>query len=404
MSDKQEQPNLSDDLERGDSALGAGQPPLEGNVKSDAAGAESLFPPDEEQDSNGQDAADEDVLADIRRSLVEEESKKREKKKRGIFQRVSRLIKSKKSPPPATAAAPDQGDMPPVPAVGEVEETVNDAAGEPSGGENVPVAETDQTSRDEAKVEEAVAAFIADIESLASDSAEPQVEAPPAPEEEETVAAEALRIKPAAETYDKSIETIREVALEDYGSSPITTEPAPVLPWRKKTGLFFKRMKPFERFLIFGSVTLMCIAGLAGLGLIGMNARPTVDATPAPTLERPIPVRVALPGGWEFNLGRGGVEDGRWSPRGAEWLEGTELCKWVALPWSLQLEAVVRTLKSDDPISLTMSNADELLYKVYSVREMPVDQIESLETTKTCLLLILVNKDADTRWVVTAIP
>ena len=58
-----------------------------------------------------------------------------------------------------------------------------------------------------------------------------------------------------------------------------------------------------------------------------------------------------IPGGLSFNLGRGSLEDGRWNPRSPEWLEGTEVCRWVAIRYSLQLEAVIRTLTRDDRLS-----------------------------------------------------
>ncbi len=98
--------------------------------------------------------------------------------------------------------------------------------------------------------------------------------------------------------------------------------------------------------------------------------RSVVQAKPTPMpSDLPYPTTVGLPGGWQFNLGRGALtSDGSWNPAGAEWLQGTEVCRWVALPWSRQLEAVVRTLNPDDPIELGMSNNDRLTYNVYSVQ------------------------------------
>jgi 3-methyladenine DNA glycosylase AlkC len=123
-----------------------------------------------------------------------------------------------------------------------------------------------------------------------------------------------------------------------------------------------------------------------------------------PTEDVPVPFRVTLPGGWDFKLSKGILVNDKWSPKGPEWLEGTELCRWVALPWSLQLEAVVRTLALDDPIILTMSNADEFEFKVKSIQNIPIDDINTLDSRSACLFLILVNPDSDTRWVVTAKP
>ena len=163
-------------------------------------------------------------------------------------------------------------------------------------------------------------------------------------------------------------------------------------------------LNPIERTLILGAVILILIAALAGIGFELVNSRvATVDQS-APTQELPFPVRVSLPGGWQFNLAKGNVVNDKWSPTWAEWLQGTEICKWVALPWTLQLEAVIRSFKADDVIELTMSNTDSLKFKVLSIESVPVDQIVTLNRDTTSLLLILVNKDSDTRWVVTAIP
>ena len=118
----------------------------------------------------------------------------------------------------------------------------------------------------------------------------------------------------------------------------------------------------------------------------------------------PYPVAVSLPGGWSFNLGRGTLQDGKWEPNGAEWLEGTEVCRWISLPWSRQLEAVIRTLNPKDPIELVMSNNDKLIYGVYSVYEMTPEEIQKQDANSPCLLLILTGSDSETRWVLTALP
>jgi hypothetical protein len=134
--------------------------------------------------------------------------------------------------------------------------------------------------------------------------------------------------------------------------------------------------------------------------------RQTVAAsvpTPIPS-NVPYPTAVSLPGGWTFKLGQGTLVNGSWNPNGAEWLQGTEVCRWVALPWSKQLEAVVRTLNTDDPIKLGMSNNDTLTYKVYSVRQMSPSEMQELDTNTPCLLLVLVQPDSDKRWVLTSLP
>jgi len=103
-------------------------------------------------------------------------------------------------------------------------------------------------------------------------------------------------------------------------------------------------------------------------------------------------------------LGRGALDSGHWNPKGAEWLQGTEVCRWVALPWSAQLQAVVRTLNPDDPIKLGMSNNDQLTYKVSSIEQMSPEEMQNLDTKTPCLLIVLAQPDAEKRWVLTAVP
>jgi hypothetical protein len=105
-----------------------------------------------------------------------------------------------------------------------------------------------------------------------------------------------------------------------------------------------------------------------------------------------------------FPLYQGAVNDGKWDPARAEWLTGTEVNRWVALPWSVQLEAVVRTLKLDDPVTLYMSNSASMVFKVKRVEQVPVDQISKLSSNRPSLLVILSKQEADTRWVVVAEP
>jgi hypothetical protein len=105
-------------------------------------------------------------------------------------------------------------------------------------------------------------------------------------------------------------------------------------------------------------------------------------------------------------LGQGKVVEGEWTPSGAEWLVGTEISRWVALPWSLQLEAVLRTLTADDQIELMMSNFDVLTFDVYSIREITMEELLATDPTKPALLVVLYNdEEADgSFWTVTALP
>ena len=96
--------------------------------------------------------------------------------------------------------------------------------------------------------------------------------------------------------------------------------------------------------------------------------------------------------------------EGEWHPQGAEWLEGTEIRRLVALPWSEQLELVIRSLELGDPIRLIMSNQDEMEYQVLLVQEVPADLVGLIYSNSPSLVIIMAEKDSDTRWAVVAVP
>ena len=151
------------------------------------------------------------------------------------------------------------------------------------------------------------------------------------------------------------------------------------------------------------------LALLALLVLTTCSLLPPVTPRPSamPTPREPFPVSLSLPGGWVFPLRIGRVgQDGVWNPTGPEWLVDTKVCRWVSLPYTVQLEAVLRMLKADDQIQLSMSNHDSVIYKFQSVEQVPSDEIANLANNarEPCLLVVLSNSDADTLWVVTAKP
>lgn len=222
------------------------------------------------------------------------------------------------------------------------------------------------------------------------------------PLDRETVAA---TLKPDSNT-ESDFSVIRDVALENYEEAPSLSSDQrnDKVPLGQKVRAFVNELSAMERILIAGTLGLIAalILGLSAHELF--EARFSASPGVVPTESRPYPVRVTLPGGWAFDLAKGTIVNEEWSPTWAEWLQGTEICKWVALPWSLQLEAVVRSFESGDVIEVTMSNTDVLQYKVYSIERVPVSEISTLNQNNPSLLLILVNKDSEDRWVVTALP
>jgi hypothetical protein len=429
MSDEIKPSNLPDESENQDvSASAAAQDPVKGKRKSGRIRKISSPASNEEQDleqtesQNEQADSTDDLLADIRRSLVEEDISKREKKQKGIFRRVSKIIKTGQSPSTDEQKneEPRSTAIDTAPIVENVQETIIPPVDTSSMDENVSVVETDITSQPEVEseivenkpAEQDVLSTILGLEAEELNPAKPESEFISQPELEENIIAEkaadnqVLPTRIKYENIDERFENIREVALVDYSDSSQQPEAAPVVSWQQTFKAFLSGLKPLEKILIFGVVSLIFITVIItfGFGVMSVLNAQTPEATPVPAEKLPFPVQVTLPGGWDFKLAKGKVQNDKWSPAGPEWLEGTELCRWVALPWSMQLEAVVRTFKSNDSIELTMSNTDHLKYKVESIHNVPVDQIDTLDTKSACLLLILVSEDSNTRWVVTAKP
>ncbi len=130
--------------------------------------------------------------------------------------------------------------------------------------------------------------------------------------------------------------------------------------------------------------------------------KPLPTATPTASIT-PIPISLTLPDLPAFPLM--GEPPEPW-PR-APWSvpTGQDMCTTVLLPWSAQLEAVLRTLSLNDEIKLTMSNYNSLHYRVQSIEQVRYSDIDKLAKANfPCLLVILRKADQDTNWVVTAKP
>lgn len=199
--------------------------------------------------------------------------------------------------------------------------------------------------------------------------------------------------------------SIRQAALEDYVTEPEEPEESRSSAVTRTLRRSWRDMRPLERNLLLGALVIIALAALGGTGFLVMTSLPTPTPAVTPTTSiTPIPISLSLPGGWVFPLRTGQVVNGKWDPKGAEWLQGTEICRWVSLPWTVQLEAVLRTLKADDPLQLSMSNYDSITFKVKSIQQVEPAQIQQLASDTPCLLVILTKQDTSTRWVVTAKP
>lgn len=198
----------------------------------------------------------------------------------------------------------------------------------------------------------------------------------------------------------------RQAALEDYVVA--TEEPAeeqgPALSRRLKQS--WRYMRPNEKRLLIGVLVFLGLILLGGTGYAAIKMTPTPTVAPTPTFDPvPVPISVSLPGGWIRPLSIGDVgADGTWNPTRDEWLRTTVICRWVSLQWTEQLEAVVRTFKANDPIQLSMSNYDNVVYKVQSINQVPASDVSKLCPSGPGLLLILSKDGTNERWVATAKP
>jgi len=260
----------------------------------------------------------------------------------------------------------------------------------------------------DAELVETEDALAIETDLLAADI-EPEFELEPEPETEsdEIEALPSELPEEPEKAVEVDLDEVRQIALEEYDGAAV--EPEIEVPLQEQVRSTVRELRPLERVLliVFGALTvgLLLFAG----GYLIWNSG--VIATPVPTPTEDLtniiyPIRLELPGGWSFDLSRGRVVDGNWNPRGPEWLEGTEISRWIALPGSVQLEAVLRTLQRDDEITLTMSNFETLVYKVYSLQELTMEQLQAQNSNTPELLVILFSTegDSDMHWIVTARP
>ena len=343
-----------------------------------------------------------DLLADVRQSLLKEEEEIEEPK--GFFARIKNKFSKTPEPEP-------EEDEPPVRLDNEIEpqEDLREMVLEPKR-------EKKKSSSKIKEEEKAIQEFFSDLEALADVTLEdvPSLTSPAedvpvekARTEEKTKKIPRLPVKTVAED-EIDFDAVREMALQEYDETKIEPEERKQ-PLQEEVRRTIRDLKPFERFLLIAAgVLTVGVLLVSGIYLIvGSISVPT----PAPTATIDLgnmvyPTRLSLPGGWAFDLGEGQVNNGEWTPQGAEWLVGTEISRWVALPWSLQLEAVLRTLKSGDQIELQMSNFDVLTFNVYSIQQMTMEELLSSDAKTPSLLVVLYNdQEADgTFWVVKALP
>ena len=336
-----------------------------------------------------EESSADDLLADVRQSLIEDETVKEEKKSKRWWRRAAKSLQKDKQTEAETPVTAE----PELPAMNVQVDSPVETAEEKPEEEVDPIDELIdllEAEADEKVVEKPVV-----------------VEAPPEPEPEvdiEELKKQAFRPRGEGESEEQeSLTEVRSVALEDGEEVFVEVQATRQDPLEERLTALENALRPYRRYVYFGFAVLgIVMAVIAGSVLFNIYQQSRPVPTVNPNL--PFPTSMSLPGGLNFTLGKGTLNDGQWNPQGPEWLEGTEVCRWVAIPWSRQLEAVIRTLNPDDQIELVMSNNDRLLYKVYSVQQLSNEQLQELPSDSPCLLLVLAKADSETRWVLTALP
>ena len=353
-----------------------------------------------ETESESEEDNSDDLLDNVRKSLLEEEAEDQGKDQKW-WRRFGKSTK-RKSAEEETPQMQEEINLPALSAMEMVEQEAVTPETEPDEYQDqlddlIDMLDTEDEPLDQ---ESAVVPYGTAVQPVA----EPEVN-PEKPVDIDELKKQAFQSRPME--ANENLTEVRSIALGGDDEVFVEVEAKSPDQFEERLNAAENALKPYQRYINFAFAFLGVVMAAIAVFLI-YNAYQRSVAQAAPTAlpsDLPYPTTVSLPGGWQFALGKGGLtSDGSWDPSGAEWLQGTEVCRWVALPWSRQLEAVIRTLNPDDPIELGMSNNDKLTYNVYSVKQMSPAEMLKLDSNKPCLLVVLAEPDADKRWVLTALP
>ena len=338
-----------------------------------------------------------DSLAETRRALIEEQNQAEEHV--GIIKKVTRRLKANKAIRGESKATDS------VPASEEIElgKRLEEVEAE---NEIAPTSEDVALEAETQSILEALEKAESACQSAGEAEAIPVSEAGAVSTSESPALAQK---SPVGE--DQGYRAVRDIALSGY------EEPAPEALAPPQTSIYDQiddlagrvKYKTLMRITIISLTAVVCLTTFLIASWVWDIQSPAslrAEAVPTirPTLPPAYPIQIRLPGGWMFVLSQGSITNGKWEPAQAEWLEGTEICRWVSLPYGKQLEAVFRTLKPGDRIDLVMSNYDRWSYRVRSVTDIQAFELSDMDKNYPSLLLILTNPDSDSRLVVLAVP
>jgi hypothetical protein len=133
------------------------------------------------------------------------------------------------------------------------------------------------------------------------------------------------------------------------------------------------------------------------------TATPTY--TQIPTYAIPEPFSVEFPGGWQFLLKTSRVPYPDWKPTRPEWLNGTQICKLIAIPWNIQIDAVYKTIVKGDVLTLMLDNKDQYSYIVNKLETDSKDElIQKVNNPDPCLVIFLYKENSDRWQVISSVP
>lgn len=340
---------------------------------------------DASPEHSGEDESADDLLDDVRRSLIEDATHTEEKQTKW-WKKIGKGSRKEK----ADAAKVEPVEITPPPVVEAPTPIIEDV---PIESEPDPIDELIEMLEHEA---------VQDTEKITVPKTEEVAPEPEEPIDVGELKKQAFSHRDAENNED--ISEVRAIALGGDEEVFVEVEATRQDPVEERLTAFENALRPYRTYINLTIAFLGIVMAVIASILLFNLYRASVPAKPAEVSNLPYPTAVSLPGGWRFQLEKGSLVDGQWNPRGAEWLQGTEVCRWVALPWSRQLEAVVRTLNPKDPIELVMSNQDKLVYEVYALHQMSPEEMQELDSNSPCLLIVLAEPDSETRWVLTALP
>jgi len=333
-----------------------------------------------------------DVLADVRQSLMEEDEAGKSEKKSSWW---NRLVKgtSNQEAPTASVAEETEEDVPVV----DIHHSVTEPE-EKESDENI------------GEIDELIKLLETDVVEDQEKTSDISVQVPPPAEQEVKIDVDELKKQAfSPRTEEEKAEDFNDVRQVALGGGEeeifIEVESKAADPWEERIKAAENAFRPYRTYIYYGLALIGVVMAVMASVLVFNGVKQSLS-TPEPTqaINLPYPTTLSLPGGLNFSLAKGSLKDGSWNPRGPEWLEGTEICRWVAIPWSRQLEAAVRTLTPDDVLVLLMSNNDKIPYKVESIQELTTTELQVMDSSSPCLALILAKQDSEKRWVAVGRP